>query len=114
MVGALPHRLDRDVELLDDRDHDDLDRRVVLLGDLQDLEAADAGQADVEHHQVDVLLLHHLKRGFARSLPAAPGNRGRSTAGQRIAHPLVIVDDEDGLAAVRHRGGEYNTRFGER
>ena len=57
------------------RDDDDFDVRVVLLDDLEDLEAADAGQADVEHHQVDVLLLHHLQRGFARARPAARESR---------------------------------------
>ena len=101
MIGAVAHRLDRRLELLHHRDDDDLDVGVVLADDLQDLEAADARQADVEQHQVDVLLLHHLERGFAGRGPqhavVAPQDRR-----QRLAHSLVVVDDEHGLAAFGH------------
>ena len=75
VIGAVAHRLDRRVELLDHRDDDHLDVGIVLLGDLQHLEAADAGQADVEQHQVDVLLLHHLQRRLRRWPRAARGSR---------------------------------------
>ena len=67
---------------LTSRDDDDLDVRVVLLDDLQDLEAADAGQAGVEQHQVDVFLLHHLEGAFAG---ARRGARDRSRRKSRSA-----------------------------
>ena len=88
VIGAVPHRLDRGVELLRARDDDHLDVRIVLRGDLQDLEAADAGQVDVEQHQVDVLLLHHLQRGLARggaqhAVVAPQASRSASRASPR-------------------------------
>jgi hypothetical protein len=97
----VPHGLDRGVELLQRGDDDDFHVRVVFLDDLENLEAADAGQADVEHHQVDVLFLHDLQRSFARSrlqyTEVAPQD-GR----QRIAHSFVIVDYQNGFAALGH------------
>ena len=41
--------------------------------------------------------------GGAQHAVVAPQHRG-----QRLAHPLVVVDDEDGLAAFGHAGREYN------
>ena len=87
------------VELLDLGDDDHLDVRVVLLDDLEDLEAADAGQVRVEDHQVDVLLLHHLERAFAGA-GAKDAQIAAQRAGERLAHHLVVVDDQQGLAAV--------------
>ena len=99
VIRAVAHRLDRGVELLGLRDDDDLDVRIVLLGDLQDLEAADAGQVDVEEHQVHVFLLHHLQRGFARG-GAQHAVVAAQDGGQRLAHLVVAVDDEQCLPAV--------------
>ena len=107
VVRAVAHRLDGGVEILVGGDDDDLDVRVVLLDDLQDLEAADARQADIEHHQVDVLFFHDLQRGLAgggfQNAEVAPEKRQ-----QRFAHPFVIINDEDGLAALWHRRREYS------
>ena len=108
VIRAVAHRLDRRVELLQRRDDDDFDVGVVLLDDLEDFEAADARQADVEQHQVDVLLLHHLEGRFAgggaqHAVVALEHRR------QRLAHPLVVVDDEDGFPAFGHAGREYRS-----
>ena len=62
---AVAHRLDCDAELLDFGHHHHLDVRVVLLGDVQDVEPADARQVQVEEHHVHVLALQHLDRRFA-------------------------------------------------
>lgn len=106
MVGAVPHRLDGGVELLEHRDDDHLDEGVVLLDDPEDFEAADPRQADIEQHELDVLLFHDLEsrlaRGCAEHAVIAPQDRV-----QRIPHPLVVVDDEDGLPAFGHTRGEY-------
>ena len=99
VVRAKAHRLDRDLELLDLRDDDDLDVRIVLLRDLEDLEAADAGQVRVEDHEVDVFLLHHLESALAGG-GAKDAKIAAQESGERLAHRLVVVDDEQGLAAV--------------
>ena len=103
VIRSVTHRLDGGVELLQDGDDDHLDVGVVLLDDLEDLEAADAGEPDVEQHEVDVLFLHDLQRGFAgRGLqqPVVAPEDGR----QRVAHAFIVIDDEDGFAAFRHGG----------
>ena len=96
VIGAVLHRLHGGLDLVDRRDHDDLDQAVVLLDDPQDLEAADAGQPDVEQHQVDVLL---FSIGSAASPLATRSTRYSrlQDRGQRVPHPLVVVDDQDGL-----------------
>ena len=64
MERAVAHRLDRDAQLLHFGHHHHLDVRVVLLGDVQDVEAADARQVQVEEHHVHVLALEHLDGRF--------------------------------------------------
>ena len=55
VIGAVLHRLHGGLDFVDGRDHDALDQAVVLLDDAKDVEAADAGQADVLQHHVDFL-----------------------------------------------------------
>ena len=55
VVSAVLHGLHGRLDLIDGRDHDDLDQRVVLPDDAQHLETADAGQSHVEQDKVDVL-----------------------------------------------------------
>ena len=76
------------------------------MRDLQHLESADAGQVDLEQHEVHVFLLHHLQRGFSRrgSQHAVVAPQGSS---QCFAHLLVAVDDEQCLPSVWHGNGEY-------
>ena len=79
---------------------------VVFLDDAQHVEAADAGQADVEQDQVDVLALEERQRRLAarhrQDAVVALEDRG-----QRIAHPLIVVADQDGLGGPGHgRVGE--------
>jgi hypothetical protein len=106
MVGAVPHRLDRGVELLDRRHDDHLDVGKVLLEDPQHLQPADAGKVHVEEHQIDVFLLRDLEGGL-------PGRHAQDAivlaedGGHGVAHPLVVVDDEERLAALGHAVGEY-------
>jgi hypothetical protein len=101
VVGAVAHRLDRRVELADHGDDDHLDVGIVLARDLQHFEAADAGKAHVEQQKVDVFLLHDLQgelaRGRAQHAVVAPQHRH-----ERVAHSLIVVDDEQRLAAVGH------------
>ena len=42
VIGAMAHRLDGDVELLERRNDDDFDVGVVFLDDLEDVESADS------------------------------------------------------------------------
>ena len=79
---------------------------IVLLENLQHLDAADAGQADVQHHEVDGLLLHDLQRSLARRHPQNAVVLAQDR-GHRLAHPFVVVDDEERLAAFGHGDGEY-------
>ena len=86
------------------------DQAVVLLDDAQHFEAADAGQADVEQHEVDVLAVEDRQRGFA-ARDAQHAVLALEDRGQRVAHPLVVVDDEDGLRLVAHGSGTLETRY---
>ena len=109
VIGAVLHRLHGRLDLVDGRDHDDLDEAVVFLDDAKHLEAADAGQPDIEQNQVDVLA---IQNGQSR-LSAATREHAvlpLQNRGQRVAHPLVVVDDEDGLGLVAHRVREPRER----
>ena len=75
VVGAVLHGLHGGFDLVDRRDHDDFDQAVVLLDDPQHLEAADAGQPDVEQDEVDVLPVEDGQRRFAAARPAGRGTR---------------------------------------
>ena len=105
VIRAVLHRLHGGLDLVDGRDHDALDQAVVLLDDAQDVEAADARQADVEQHHIDVLLAEQRQGGLAardredpvvalagwrRACPACPDRRRRSgrswRAGMNLRH----------------------------
>ena len=109
VIGAVLHRLHGGLDLVDGRDHDALDQAVVLLDDAQDVEAADAWQADVLQHHVDFLLAQERQRGFAarnRQDPVvAPEDRG-----DRLPHALIVVADQDGFRGRRHREGAIVSR----
>jgi hypothetical protein len=107
VIGAVPHRLDRHLELLGDGDHDDFDVRIVLFGDLEDFKAADAGKAHVEEHQLDVFLVHHLQRRFA-GRDAQDAVVGFENRRQRIPHPFIVIDDKKCFSALGHAGAEYS------
>ena len=98
VVGAVLHRLHGGLDLVDRRDHDDFDEAVVLLDDAEHFEAADAGQADVEQHEVDVFAVEHGQRRLAARDPQH-AVLALEDRGQRVPHPLVVVDDEDGSSA---------------
>jgi hypothetical protein len=101
LIGAELDRPHGGLDLLDGGDHHYLDRRIVFLEDLQDFEAVDAGEADVEEQEVHVLLVHH---GEGRL--AGAGLEDAEIAAQdgreRIAHPLVVIDDQHRLALRVH------------
>ena len=99
VIRAEPHRFDRDIELAHLRSGDHFDVGVVLFRDLEHLEAGDAGKVRVEDHQIDVLLLHHLQRRFAGRC-AQHAEVAPQQTGERFAHPLVVVDDQQGLPSV--------------
>ena len=102
VVGAVLHRLHGGLDLVDRRDHDALDEAVVLLDDPQHVEAADARQPHVQQEQVDVLVLQQAQRRLAarhaQDLVVPLQDRG-----QRIAHALIVVADQDGLGGPVHR-----------
>ena len=52
--------------------------------------------------EIDVLAVENRQRGFAAR---RPGGRGITLQDcrERVAHPLVVVDDQDGLGFVAHR-----------
>ncbi len=94
VIGAGLHRLNGHFYLGHRRDHDHLDQAVVLADDFQYFEAADARQADVEEHEVDVLLLEEgqrlLSRGSEEHFVVA-----LEDGAERVAHPLVVVGDQN-------------------
>ena len=73
VVGALLHRSDRHLHLAQRGDHDHLDEAVVLPDDGQQLQAADAGQPDVQEDQVHVLPLEYGEPLLRRSRPSGYG-----------------------------------------
>ena len=101
VIGAVLHRLHGGLDVVERRDHDDLDQAVVLLDDAQHFEAADAGQADVEQDEVDVFAVEDGKRRFAAHHPQH-AELALEDRGQRVPHPLVVVDDQDGLLFLAH------------
>ena len=94
VVGAVLHRLDRGLDLVDRREHDAFDQAVVLFDNAKDIEAADAGKPDVEQNQIDVLLLQQRQRGFParhrQHAIVALENRA-----ERVAHSLIVVADQN-------------------
>ena len=109
VVGAELHRADGRFDLVDGRDHDDFDQALRLLDVAEHLEAADARHPDVEQHHVHVLAVENGQPGLARRRAQhavlAPQDRR-----QRVAHALVIVDDEDCLGARSHRSRPFRMR----
>lgn len=85
VVRAVLHRLHDRFDFVDRRRHDDVDLGVVLLDDLEQLEPADAGQADVDEHQVDGLGLQQRERllgaGCRQRAVVRPEDRGERSAG---------------------------------
>ena len=102
VIGAVLHRLHGRLDLADGRDHDDFDERVVLPDDAQDLEAADPRQAHVEQNQIDVFAIQDREGGFATG-HAEHVVVTLQDRRQRVAHALVVVDDEDGFRLMNHR-----------
>ena len=104
VVGAMLHRLHGGFDIGDRRDHDDLDQAVVLFDDAQHFEAADARQPDIEQNQVDVFAIENGKGRFAAGDPQH-AIIALEDGGERVPHPLVIIDDEDGLGLGAHLAG---------
>ena len=102
MIRAVLHGLHGGLDLVDRRDHDHFDQAVVLFDDPQHFEAADARQADIEQHQVDVFAVQDRQGGFA-ARHAKHAVITLQDRRQRIPHTLVVVDDEDGFLLMNHR-----------
>ena len=102
VIGAVLHGLHGGLNFTNRRDHDDLDQAEVLLDDPQHFEAADAGQADVEHHQIDVLAVEDRQRRLAARHAEHPVITLQD-CGQRVPHPFIVVDDEDRFWLLAHR-----------
>ena len=94
VVGAVFHRLNRNLHLVERRHHDDLDLAVVVVNDLQHLKAAHTGHPDVKEHQIDVRLGERTQTCLA-------GGSGQDLVvsfedcRQGVPHPFVVVDDEN-------------------
>ena len=101
VIRAELHRLHGGLDLGDGRDHQHLDEAVVLFDDAQHLESADARQPDVEQQEVDVFAIEDRQRGFA-GRDAEHAILAFEDRSERIAHPFVVVDDEDGLRLGAH------------
>ena len=101
VIGAVLHRLHGGLDLVDGRDHDALDQAVVLLDDAQDVEPADAGQADILQHHVDFLLAEQRQCGFAARHGQDPivASEDRRDG---VPHALIVVADQDGFRGRRH------------
>ena len=101
MIGAVLHSLHGGFNLGNRRDHDHFDEAVVFLDDAEDFETADPRKAHVEQNQVDVFTVENRQRGFAAGDPQhailALENRR-----QRVAHTLIVVDNEDRLRFLSH------------
>ena len=108
VIGAVLHRLHGGLDVVDRRDHDDLDEAVVFLDDPQDFEAADAGKPDVEQDEIDVFAIEDRQRRFA-ARHAQHAVFAFEDCRERVPHPLVVVDDEDrfgfGAHELREPGG---------
>jgi len=110
LVKTLPKMKDAATfEKLKKAFHDHLDQTVVFLDDAQDLEAADARQADIEEYEIDVLLVENGERGFAAG-DAQDSVIALENRGEGIPHSLVVVDDENGLRFLTHRAGSARPR----
>ena len=104
VVRPVLHRLHGGLDLVDRRDHDALDQAVVLLDDAQDVEAADAGQADILQHDVDFLLAQDGERGLTardRQDPVVASQDSRD----RVAHSLIVIANQDGFRGRCHETG---------
>jgi hypothetical protein len=104
VVRAELHRLNGGLDLADRGDHHDLEHGVLLFGDAQEVEPTHAGQADVEEHEIDVALAQDVEAGLGRR-DRLHGVVALEDRFERIAHPLVVIDDEQGLRRRRHFGG---------
>ena len=101
VIRAVLHRLHGGLDLVDGRDHDAFDEAVVFLDDAKDVEPADAGQADILQHHVDLLLPQHRQGRLAARHgedPIVASEDGRN----RVPHPLIVVTDQDGFRGWRH------------
>ena len=101
VIRAVLHCLHGGFDLVDRRDHQNLDQGVVLLDDPEDFEAADAGQPDVEQHEIDVFT---MQDGQGR-LPARDAQHAilaLEDSGEGVPHTLVVVDNEDGFGLLVH------------
>src|SRR5262249_28034784 len=90
------HRLDGGLDLVDGRDHDHFDEAVVLFDNAEDLKAADSRQPHVEENQIHVVAYEDAERCFT-ALRAQHPVLALQNRCEGVAHPLVVVDDEDGL-----------------
>ena len=102
MIGTVLHRLHGGLDFGDRRDHQDLDQAIVFLDDAKHFEAADAGQPHVEQHQIDVFAIQNRERGLAARY-AQDAVLTLQNGRECVAHPLVVVDDEDRFWLMGHR-----------
>jgi hypothetical protein len=103
VVGALLHRRHRGFDLAHRRDDDDLDQRLRVLDDLEQVEPAHPGEPDVEQHQVDARTRQHRLGGFGARFDQYVVV-ALEDGGERVAHPLVVIDDEQRFRRSRHGG----------
>jgi hypothetical protein len=67
----------------------------------------DARQPDVEQHEIDVFFVDHLQCGLA-GRGAEHAVIALEQCCERVAHSLVIVNNQHGFSAFRHRRREYS------
>ncbi len=111
VVRAELHGLDGRLDIGDGRDHDHFDLVALFAHLPQQLQAADARQAYVEQHQVHAVLPQPrqavLGRRHGHHAVVALENRR-----ERVSHPLIVIDDQDGLLRRGHQSGNLTGSTG--
>src|SRR5580765_1891752 len=101
VISTMLHRLHGGLDLGNRRNHDHFDQAVIFLDDPEHLETADTGEAHVEEDEIDVFAREHRQRGFS-ARHAQNAVLTLENGRQRVPHPLIVVDDEDGFGLWIH------------
>jgi hypothetical protein len=91
------HRLDRSLDRPVGRDHDDGHVAALLADGAHEVEAGEAGHAQVGQHQVDALLAHALQGFLAARRALGLETEGSAGFGEELAGEGIVVDDEHAL-----------------
>ena len=109
MKRAVLHRLDGAVDRREGGDDDDRQRRVGDAQRAQRVDAADAGQHDVEDDQVDVVVLVEDGQRFFAARGHDDFEAFAAQDGvEHVAEDFFVVDDEDSHAVISDRDSRWS------